>query len=70
MGFRIIIFSFAGLAPAYGAIKGAYEKLKMEGVTGIQGTGVTPRGIFEVCGLGDCMRVDEEAGGDDFKGGV
>ena len=70
MGFRIIIFSFAGLAPAYGAIKGAYEKLKTEGVTGIQGSGVTPRGIFEVCGLGDCMRVDEEAGGDDFKGGV
>ena len=70
MGFRIIIFSFAGLAPAYLAIKAAYEKLKMEGVTGIQGSGVTPRGIFEVCGLGDCMRVDEEAGGDDFKGGV
>lgn len=70
MGFRIIIFSFAGLAPAYGAIKGAYEKLKGEGVTGIQGSGVTPRGIFEVCGLGDCMRVDEEAGGDEFLGGV
>lgn len=70
MGYRIIIFSFAGLAPAYGAIKGTYEKLKAEGVTGIQGSGVTPRGIFEVCGLSECMRVDEEAGGDDFKGGV
>lgn len=70
MGFRIIIFSFAGLAPAYGAIKGAYEKLKTEGVTGIQGSGVTPRGIFDVCGLRDCMRIDEEAGGEDFKDGV
>lgn len=70
MGFRIIIFSFAGLAPAYGAIKGAYEKLKAEGVTGIQGSGVTPRGIFDVCGLAGCMKVDEESGGDDFKGGV
>lgn len=70
MGFRIIIFSFAGLAPAYGAIKGAYEKLKAEGVTGIQGSGVTPRGIFDVCGLASCMKVDEESGGDDFKGGV
>lgn len=70
MGFRIIIFSFAGLAPAYLAIKGAYEKLKGEGVTGIQGSGVTPRGIFDVCGLGECMQIDEEAGGDDFKGGV
>ena len=70
MGFRIIIFSFAGLAPAYMAIKGAYDMLKREGVTGIQGSGVTPRGIFDVCGLGECMRIDEEAGGDDFKGGV
>lgn len=70
MGFRIMIFSFAGLAPAYGAIKGAYNKLKTEGVTGIQGSGVTPRGIFDVCGLSNCMRVDEEAGGDDFKDGV
>ena len=70
MGFRIMIFSFAGLAPAYGAIKTAYERLKREGVTGIQESGVTPKGIFEVCGLSECMRVDEEAGGDDFKGGV
>lgn len=70
MGFRIMIFSFAGLIPAYGAIKGAYEKLKIEGVTGIQGSGITPTSIFEVCGLGECMRVDEEAGGEDFKGGV
>lgn len=70
MGFRIMIFSFAGLAPAFGAIKGAYERLKYEGVTGVQGSGVSPRSIFEVCGLGDCMRIDEEAGGEDFKGGV
>lgn len=70
MGFRIMIFSFAALAPAYSAIKDAYEKLKWDGVTGIQGSGVTPKGIFEVCGLGECMRVDEEAGGEDFKGGV
>ena len=70
MGFRIMIFSFAGLAPAYGAIKGAYEKLKGEGVTGIQGSGISPIKIFEVCGLKECMRVDEEAGGEDFKGGV
>ncbi|CAD6590470.1 MAG: hypothetical protein ASARMPREDX12_004383 [Alectoria sarmentosa] len=70
MGFRIIIFSFAGLAPAYVAIKQTYEKLRAEGVTGIQGNGITPRGIFDVCGLSDCMRIDEEAGGDDFKDGV
>ena len=70
MGFRIIIFSFAAIAPAYSAIKHAYEKLKTQGVTGIQGTGISPRGIFEVCGLQQAMEVDTAAGGEDFKGGV
>ena len=70
MGFRIIIFSFAALVPAYMAIKLAYEKLKVEGVTGISETGVSPRGIFDVCGLAEAMEVDENAGGEDFKGGV
>ena len=70
MGFRIMIFSFAALAPAYSAIRQAYEKLKREGVTGIEGTGISPRGIFEVCGLKQAMEVDTAAGGEDFKGGV
>ena len=70
MGFRIMIFSFAALTPAYTAIKQAYEKLKGEGVTGIQGSGISPRNLFDVCGLGEAMKVDENAGGEDFKGGV
>lgn len=70
MGFRIMIFSFAALAPAFLAIKATYQKLKTEGVTGIQGSGVNPRTIFDVCGLGECMTVDKAAGGEDFKGGV
>lgn len=70
MGFRIMIFSFAAIAPAYGAIKNAYEKLQQEGVTGNQGSGVTPIKLFEVCGLWDAMEIDTTAGGEDFKGGV
>ncbi|KAL8931192.1 MAG: hypothetical protein Q9211_007155, partial [Gyalolechia sp. 1 TL-2023] len=67
MGFRIMIFSFAGLAPAYMAMKAAYEKLKNEGITGIQGTGVGPRVLFDVCGLQEAIKVDENAGGEDYK---
>lgn len=67
MGFRIMIFSFAGLAPAYVAIKEAYEKLKTEGITGIQGSGIGPKTIFEVCGLQEAVEVDEAAGGEDYK---
>ena len=70
MGFRIIIFSFAALVPAYLAIKGAYERLMKEGVTGIHETEISPRSIFDVCGLEEAMEVDENAGGEDFKGGV
>ncbi|KAL8811133.1 MAG: hypothetical protein Q9200_002043 [Gallowayella weberi] len=68
MGFRIMIFSFAGLIPAYMGIKSAYEKLRHEGVTGIQGSGVGPKQLFDVCGMQEASEVDEMAGGEDLKG--
>lgn len=68
MGFRIMIFSLAGAIPAYMAIKSAYQKLRYEGVTGIQGTGVGPKELFDVCGLQEALEVDRRAGGEDFKG--
>ena len=70
MGFRIMIFSFGALVPAYLAIKKAFERLKTEGVTGVHETGISPRSIFDVCGLEEAMEIDEVAGGEDFKGGV
>lgn len=45
MGFKIIIFPFAGLAPAYGAIRTAYERLKHEGGTGPESK-MTPQAAF------------------------
>ncbi|KAH1552570.1 hypothetical protein KXX57_007613 [Aspergillus fumigatus] len=69
MGFRIMIFSFASLAPAYLGIKSALERLKNEGITGIP-EGLGPKKLFEVCGLMDSVRIDTEAGGDGFTNGV
>lgn len=69
MGFRIMIFSFASLAPAYTAIKSTMEHLKREGVTGT-GKDLTPVKLFEVCGLQESMRLDMEAGGLAFAEGV
>lgn len=69
MGFRIMIFSFASLAPAYSAIKGALERLNRDGVTGTMKE-LTPKVLFEVCGLKDSMDVDMAAGGLAFAGGV
>lgn len=67
MGFRVVIFSFASLAPAYTAIRNTFEWLKEYGVTG---SDVTPKQIFQVCGLEDLMVIDEQAGGTSFKKGV
>lgn len=69
MGFRIMIFSFAALAPAYTAIKCTLERLKADGVTGTS-KDLTPRALFEVCGLEESMMLDSAAGGLAFAGGV
>lgn len=67
MGFRVIIFSFAALAPAYMATKSTFEWLKAYGVTG---SDISPKTIFKCCGLEDSMIIDEQAGGNSFKQGV
>lgn len=69
MGFRIMIFSFAALAPAYTAIKTAFETLKNKGMTGTNKE-LTPKVLFDVCGLSDSMSIDSNAGGLAFAGGV
>lgn len=69
MGFRIMIFSFASLAPAYLGIRSAFERLKHEGVVGTP-EGLNPRKLFEVCGLTESMKIDTAAGGDGFVNGV
>ncbi|KAJ5456559.1 hypothetical protein N7530_011833 [Penicillium desertorum] len=69
MGFRIMIFSFATITPAYMGIKATLERLKANGVVGVP-EGLGPRTIFEVCGLMDSMKVDTESGNDGFAEGV
>ena len=65
MGFRIMIFSFASLAPAYVGIKTALERLKTEGRVGTAAN-LTPKRLFDVCGLSESMNIDKEAGGTAF----
>ncbi|XDG05091.1 hypothetical protein ABKA04_004706 [Annulohypoxylon sp. FPYF3050] len=69
MGFRIMIFSFATLAPAYVAIRETLARLKYEGIVGTP-KHITPVKLFEVCGLEHSMAVDKNAGGLSFMGGV
>ncbi|KAI0410523.1 putative carboxyphosphonoenolpyruvate phosphonomutase [Xylaria grammica] len=67
MGFRIMIFSFATIAPAYVAIRETLLRLKNQGVVGTP-PDITPVKLFEVCGLKHSMAVDKDAGGASFAG--
>lgn len=69
MGFRLMIFSFACLAPAYVGIKKTLERIRDEGIAGTK-EDLTPKKMFEVCGLSESMKIDEEAGGEAFAKGV
>ncbi|KAK0647773.1 2,3-dimethylmalate lyase [Lasiodiplodia hormozganensis] len=69
MGFRIMIFSFATVCPAYLAIKETLERLRDKGVVGTP-KDMSPRALFEVCGLKECMQIDLSAGSQAFAEGV
>ena len=69
MGFRIMIFLFASLAPAYLGIKAAFEGLKTQGIVGTP-ENVGPRKLFEVCGLMESVHIDTNAGGSGFLNGI
>jgi methylisocitrate lyase len=68
IGYRCVIWSFAGLVPALLALRQAYACLKDTGL--IEGKKLSPKEVFEVCGLGEWMRVESEAGGAVFTNGV
>ncbi|GME65610.1 putative carboxyphosphonoenolpyruvate [Neofusicoccum parvum] len=65
MGYRVVIFPFASLAPAYAAMKAGFEQLKRTGVVGAPEY-FTPKFCFQVCGLDESMALDEAAGGKAF----
>ncbi|KIX08867.1 uncharacterized protein Z518_03524 [Rhinocladiella mackenziei CBS 650.93] len=62
LGFRIIIFPFAAIAPAYEAIRQTYQNIKTTGRTGLA-SDFTPKKLFTVVGLGEAAKVDAQAGG-------
>ena len=66
MGYRIMIFSFASLAPAYRAIRETMERLKREGVTGTD-SDLTPKKLSDVCGMQGSIEVENLANGLSFR---
>ncbi|KAF4435386.1 methylisocitrate lyase [Fusarium austroafricanum] len=62
LGYKIIIFPFASIGPAYRAIKDVFEKIKQTGRTGL-GKDFTPKKLFTIVGLEEAMALDAAAGG-------
>ncbi|KAL4939954.1 hypothetical protein BDV06DRAFT_230745 [Aspergillus oleicola] len=62
MGFRIIIFPFAAIAPAYEAIRNTYRSVKESGRTGVD-PNFTPKQLFTIVGLKEATAIDLAAGG-------
>lgn len=69
LGFRIIIFPFATLGPALTAMREGLEKLKRDGLPGLDKE-LTPQMLFRVCGLDESLELDAAAGGAAFESGV
>ena len=74
LGFRIIIFPGLALSQVLVAVTGAMNELRKTGTVKRDSSAVakslSPRALFEVCGLSECMAFDEEAGGVAFAKGV
>ncbi|SPO07048.1 related to carboxyphosphonoenolpyruvate phosphonomutase [Cephalotrichum gorgonifer] len=71
LGFRIAIYPGFALAPVYGAVSRAARSLKGEGNEAVRAEfDMSPKSMFEVCGLREAMEFDIEAGGKLYTGGV
>jgi 2-methylisocitrate lyase-like PEP mutase family enzyme len=67
LGFKIIIFPFASIGPAYKAMKESLVRIKETGQTGLE-KGFTPKKLFTVVGLEDAIEIDNAAGGSMYSG--
>ncbi|KAF5018932.1 hypothetical protein F66182_9074 [Fusarium sp. NRRL 66182] len=62
LGFKLMIFPFASIGPAYEAIRGAFTSIKNTGKTGLDKS-FTPKQLFTIVGLEEAVKVDADAGG-------
>jgi len=63
LGFRVMIFPFAAIAPAYEAIRNTFERVMKTGRTGLAAD-FTPKKLFSIVGLKQATAIDVAAGGE------
>lgn len=70
MGFKIMIYPCFALEPVFHAVSRAARELKEKGSIGEREEACRGvKEVFEVCGLGECVRFDGETGGRSYEGG-
>lgn len=70
LGFRVVIHPGFALGPVYTAIKAAAHELVKTGKASNTGNEISPKQIFQVCGLDKAIEFDVAAGGKLFAQGV
>lgn len=70
LGFRIVIHPAFALAPVYQSVSAAARVLKTTGAAAKPETTMSPKELFEVCGLKEAIAFDSAAGGKLFSKGV
>jgi 2-methylisocitrate lyase-like PEP mutase family enzyme len=74
LGFRVIIYPGLSLSLVLVAATRGMEELKQMGAvekdTSVLTESLSPRALFEVCGLNEYMALDKQAGGTAFAKGV
>jgi 2-methylisocitrate lyase-like PEP mutase family enzyme len=77
IGYKIVIFPALAMEYVYPAVRRAVRQLRDEGRVGPPETEgknkdrrYSPRELFEVCGLGECMEFDTKAGGTAYANGA
>ncbi|PSN66165.1 carboxyvinyl-carboxyphosphonate phosphorylmutase [Corynespora cassiicola Philippines] len=73
IGYKIAIYPALGIEVVYPAVRKAVQQLKTVGkVESVEPDGKrwSPREMFDVCGLSDCMEFDKKAGGKAYLNGA
>lgn len=74
MGYKFVIWPIFALMSAFNAYDAAAKELKKTGFLKDQGDESGVRGgvreVFELCGMSECVRFDEEMGGKTYSNGV
>ncbi|KAK0103387.1 hypothetical protein ONS95_005413 [Cadophora gregata] len=63
LGFRIIIFPALSLTPVTSSVQAELQHLKTQGFVSPEHSGPGVKGLFNMCGLQECIEIDKAAGG-------